>query len=155
MIRKATLEDVPYVANDTAVRLHGKLGSTSAAEIHKPTLFRVMEAFVRMQDRLFIVSEHEDVIRGFLMASIEPFWWADPQRGRRYVTDWAFYSEIRGDGVLMLKAMQEWAWMQPRVIEVAVATNVPKGRGVVESMFKKAGMEQVGGRFKVSKPDGN
>jgi hypothetical protein len=153
VIRKAELEDVPYIANDTALRLHARLGSTKEAEIHKPTMFRVMEHFVRANDKLFIVSEHEEIIRGFLMASIEPFWWADPMRGRRYVTDWAFYSEIRGDGVLMLKAMQEWAWMQPRVIEVAVATNVPKGRGVVEAMFNKAGMEQVGGRFKVSKPE--
>lgn len=152
MIRKAKDEDIEILANELGVKLHGKLGQTADAEIHKPTVFAVMRAFVHSRDKLFIVSEHEEQLRGFLMASIEPFWWADPKRGRRYVTDWAFYSEIRGDGVLMLKAMQEWAWMQPRVIEVACATNVPKGRRVVERMFDQAGFEHVGGRFKVSRP---
>lgn len=153
MIRKATEDDLQIVAHDLARRLHGKLGSTADAEIHMPTMFMVMRQFILARDKFFVVAEHKDRLHGFLMASIEPFWWADPQRGRRYVTDWAFYSEIRGDGILMLKAMSEWAWMQPRVIEVAVATNVPKGRGVTEKMFAKAGFEQVGGRFKISRPE--
>ena len=154
MIRKATEDDLEIVAHDLAKRLHAKLGSTSKAEIHMPTMFRVMRHFILANDKLFIVAEHKNHLHGFLMAAVEPFWWSDPLRGRRYATDFAFYSEIRGDGILMLKALQEWAWMQPRVIEVAIATNVPKGRGVVERMFAKAGFEQVGGRFKVSKPDG-
>ena len=52
----------------------------------------------------------------------------------------------------MLEAIKEWAWTVPRVVEVACATNVPKGRGVVNSLFKDAGFEQVGGMFRVSKP---
>ena len=53
----------------------------------------------------------------------------------------------------MLKALTEWAWMQPRVIEVACATNAPKGRGVVDKLFNKAGFETVGGRYRMQKPE--
>ena len=150
MIRKVVESDIPYVT-EAAVRLHKKAGMENVP-IHKPTLFGVMRVFARAHDRFFVVSERDEIIRGFLMASIEPFWWDDPVRGRRFVSDWAFYSEIRGDGVLMLKALQEWAWMQPRVVECACATNVPKGRGVVDALFEKAGFDRVGGRYKVGKP---
>ena len=149
MIRKATEEDIPYII-ETGMRLHARSGNENVP-VHKSTVFSVMRVFVLAQDRFFVISEHDEVIRGLLMASIEPFWWDDPVRGRRYVTDWAFYSEKRGDGVLMLKAMQEWAWMQPRVVEVACASNVPKGRGLVDKLFTQAGFERVGGRYKVSK----
>lgn len=154
MIRKAKEDDIALILDDIGIRLHARSGS-AAAEIHRPTAFAVMRAFVHARDKLFIVAEHDEHLHGMLMASIEPFWWADPQRGRRFVTDWAFYSEVRGDGVLMLQAMTEWAWMQPRVIEVACATNVPKGRGVVDKLFERAGFERVGGRYKVSRPHGD
>lgn len=153
MIRKATEEDIPYII-ETGLRLHAKSGNEDVP-VHKPTVFKTMQFFSRARDKFFIISEHEEIVRGLLMASIEPFWWDDPVRGRRYVTDWAFYSEIMGDGILMLQAMQEWAWMQPRVVECACATNVPRGRRVVESMFTKAGFDHVGGRFKVGKPNGS
>lgn len=152
MIRKAKEEDIPYII-ETGMRLHARSGNEDVP-VHKATVFGVMRVFVLAQDRFFVVSEHDEIIRGFLMASIEPFWWDDPMRGRRFVTDWAFYSEIMGDGVKMLRAMQEWAWMQPRVVEVACATNVPKGRGVVDTLFEKAGFQRVGGRYKVGKPNG-
>lgn len=151
MIRKAKEEDIPFII-EIGQRLHQRSGNEEVA-IHRPTVFSVLRVFIVARDKLCLVSERDNLLRGFLMASIEPFWWADPVRGRRYVTDWAFYSEIRGDGVLMLKAMQEWAWMQPRVVEVACATNVPKGRGVVDRLFDQAGFQRVGGRYKVSKPD--
>ena len=153
MIRKATEEDIQYII-ETGLRLHAKSGNEEVP-VHKATVFATMRAFVLARDKFFVISERDDIVRGFIMASIEPFWWADPVRGRRYVTDWAFYSEIRGDGVLMLRAMQEWAWMQPRVVECACATNVPRGRRVVETMFISAGFDHVGGRFKVEKPDGS
>jgi hypothetical protein len=54
----------------------------------------------------------------------------------------------------MLRTMQEWAWLQPRVVEVACASNVPKGRGVVNKLFEEAGFIRVGGRYKIAKPDG-
>ena len=152
MIRKAIEEDIPYIT-ETGMRLHARSGNADVA-VHKPTVFLVLREFIVARDKVLIVSERDEIIRGFVMASCEPFWWADPVRGRRYVTDWAFYSEHRGDGVLMLRAVQEWAWMQPRVIEMACATNVPYGRNVMEGMFKKAGFEHVGGRFKIAKPDG-
>ena len=152
MIRKATEADIPYII-ETGLRLHARSGNEDVP-VHKATVFGTMRVFVLARDKMFIVSERDEIIRGFLMASCEPFWWADPVRGRRYVTDWAFYSEHRGDGLLMLRAMQEWAWMQPRVVEVACATNVPRGRRVMESLFEQAGFDQVGGRFKVSKPNG-
>lgn len=150
MIREATEDDIPRIIESVGLRLHAKSGNEDVP-IHKATVFGVMRVFVLAKDKFFVVSEHKGEIRGFLMASVEPFWWDDPQRGRRFVSDWAFYSEIRGDGILMLKALQEWAWMQPRVVEVACATNVPKGRGVVDNLFEKAGFTRVGGRYKVSK----
>ena len=151
MIRKATEEDIPYII-ETGLKLHAKSGNEDV-RVHRPTVFHAMRVFVIARDKFFVVSERKEIIRGFLMASIEPFWWADPVRGRRYVTDWAFYSEHRGDGVLMLKAMQEWAWMQPRVVEVACATNVPKGRGVMDRLFDTAGFRRVGGRYKISRSE--
>jgi hypothetical protein len=152
LIRKATIDDIPYIIQ-TGMRLHTRSGDEDVP-IHKPTVFNVMQHFVRAHDKLFLVSEHENIIRGLLMGSIEPFWWADPVRGKRYVTDWAFYSEIRGDGMNMLKTLQEWAWMQPRVIKVQCATKVPKGRGVVDRLFGLAGFTQIGGMYTVSKPHG-
>ncbi len=150
MIREAIEADIPYII-ETGMRLHAKSGN-EGVPMHKPTVFGVIRLFILARDKFFIVSERDEIIRGLLMASIEPFWWADPVRGRRYVTDWAFYSEIRGDGVLMLKALQEWSWMQPRVVEVASATNVPKGRGVIDAMYCEAGFNRVGGRYKVVRP---
>ena len=152
MIRKATEEDIPLIISDVGKRLHERSGDI-AAEIHKPTAFAVMRAFIHARDKFFVVSEHDEVLRGFLMAGIEAFWWADPQRGRRYVTDWAFYSEVRGDGVLMLKALQEWAWMQPRVVGIKCATQVPKGRGVVDKLFDRAGFVRVGGMYTSDRPN--
>lgn len=150
MIREAIEEDIPYII-ETGMRLHARSGNENVP-VHKPTTFGVLRTFVLARDRLLVVSEHDEIIRGFVMASCEPYWWDDPVRGRRYVTDWAFYSEHRGDGVLMLRAMQEWAWMQPRVVEVACASNVPKGRGLVDKLFIEAGFTRVGGRYKVAKP---
>lgn len=151
MIRKATETDIPYII-ETGMRLHARSGNEEVA-VHKPTVFNTMRVFVVSHDKLFLVSERNEIIRGFLMASIEPFWWADPVRGRRYVTDWAFYSEIKGDGLAMLRAMQEWAWKQPRVVECACASNVPKGRGLVDVLFERAGFTRVGGRYKVARPE--
>lgn len=153
MIRKATENDIPLILNDLGQRFHAK--SKEIAEIHRPTAIAVMRAFVHARDKLFIVSEHDELLRGMLMASVEQSWFADPQRGRRYVSDWAFYSEIRGDGVLMLKAMTEWAWMQPRVVEIKCATQVPKGRNVVDRLFDAAGFERIGGMYQIRKPSGD
>jgi hypothetical protein len=150
MIRKAIEEDIPFII-ETGLRLHQRSGNEDVP-VHRPTVFSTMLMFIRGWDKLLVVSERDEIIRGFVMASVEPFWWDDPVRGRKFVTDWAFYSEHRGDGVLMLRAVQEWAWLQPRVVEVACATNVPKGRGVVDALFTKAGFDKVGGRYKVSKP---
>ena len=150
MIRKAKESDIPYII-ETGRRLHERSGNADVP-IHKPHVFMLLRSFITIPSRLLIVSEREEIIRGFVMASAEPFWWADPIRGRRYVTDWAFYSEIRGDGVLMLRAMQEWAWSLPRVVEVACATNVPKGKGLLKGLFEEAGFTHVGGRFKIDKP---
>jgi hypothetical protein len=152
MIREATEEDIPYII-ETGMRLHARSGNKDVP-VHKPTVFIMLQIFARARDRLLLVSERDEIIRGFIMAACESFWWDDPVRGRRYVTDWAFYSEHRGDGVLMLRAMQEWAWMQPRVVEVSCASNVPKGKGLVDQLFKKAGFTRVGGRYKIAKPDG-
>lgn len=152
MIRKATEADIPYLI-ETGMRLHAKSGNENVP-VHKPTVHNTFAVFIRSRDKLAILSEHDEIVRGFLLASVEPFWWDDPVRGRRYVTDWAFYSELRGDGRHMLRAMQEWAWTQPRVVECACATNVPKGRGVVDSLFEQSGFTRVGGRYKVAKPDG-
>ena len=153
MIRKATEDDIPLIIGDLGQRFHAK--SREIAEIHRPTAIAVMRAFVHARDKLFIVSEHDEHLRGLLMAAVEQYWFADPQRGRRYVTDWAFYSEIKGDGILMLKAMTEWAWMQPRVVEVKCATQVPKGRGVVDRLFSSAGFTRVGGMYNMRKPSGD
>ena len=151
MIRKAKESDIEYII-ETGRRLHERSGNADVP-IHKPHVFMLLRSFITIPSRLLIVSEREEIIRGFVMASAEPFWWADPIRGRRYVTDWAFYSEIRGDGVLMLRAMQEWAWSLPRVVEVACATNVPKGKGLMNGLFDEAGFTRVGGRYKIAKPE--
>jgi len=153
VIRKATEDDLQIVAHELAPRLQARLDNAAKTEIHMPTMFYIMRHFVVAQDKFFVVAEHENHLHGFLMAGVESFWWVDQQRGRRYVSDWAFYSEVRGDGVLMLNALKEWAWLQPRVIEVVLATETYKGRGVVERMFKGAGFEHVGGKFKVSRPE--
>jgi len=152
LIRKATENDIPLILNDIGQRLHDRSGETEA-EIHRPTAFAVMRAFCAARDKLFIVAEHDNHLHGFLMAGVEQYWWTDPTRGRRYVTDWAFYSEVRGDGVLMLQALQAWAWSQPRVIEVKCATQVPKGRGVVDKLFDRAGFTPVGGMYRSHKPE--
>lgn len=149
-IRKATEQDIPYII-DTGLKLHARSGNEDVP-ISKPHVFAQLRSFVLWPERLLLVSERDDRIRGFIMASVEPFWWADPVRGRRYVTDWAFYSEHRGDGLKMLCAMQAWAWKLPRVVEVACATNVPKGQGLLDRLYKDAGFTRVGGRYKVSKP---
>jgi len=151
MIRKAKETDIPYII-ETGRRLHERSGNADVP-IHKPHVFMLLRSFITIPSRLLIVSEHDEIIRGFIMASAEPFWWADPVRGRRFVTDWAFYSEIWGDGVLMLRAMQEWAWSLPRVVEVACATNVPKGKGLLEKTYKAAGFTKVGGRYKIARPE--
>jgi hypothetical protein len=150
MIRKGLQSDIPYLL-ETGYRLHAKSGNADVP-VHKPTVVAMFSLFIRDPSKALILSERDEIIRGFIMAAAEPFWWADPIRGRRYVTDWAFYSEHRGDGLLMLEAVKNWAWTVPRVVEVACATNVPKGRGVVDGLFTSAGFERMGGMFRVSKP---
>lgn len=150
MIRKAKENDILYII-ETGHRLHERSGNEDVP-IHRPTVFHTLRQFIHHPDKCAIVSEHENVIRGFLLGCAIPFWWDDHDRGRRYATDYAFYSEHRGDGLLMLEAFKEWAWKVPRVVEVACATNVPKGRGVVGALYKRAGFEQVGGMYRVKKP---
>ena len=115
-------------------------------------MFMVFRQFIVHPEKCLIVSEHDNIIRGFLLACPVPFWWDDQERGRRYITDYAFYSEHRGDGLLMLEALKEWAWTIPRVVEVACATNIPKGRRLIEKLFSTAGFEHVGGMFRIKKP---
>jgi len=93
-------------------------------------------------------------ISGFVMASVEPYWEVDPKRGRRYVTDWAFYSERFGSGRKMLKIMVDWAWTMPRVIEVKVGTQIPQSDELMDRLFISAGFERVGRMYRCHKPQG-
>lgn len=152
MIKEAKIEDIPNVI-EVGQRLLDK-SVNRAVPVHKPTAFHVLNKFIGNPDYLLLVAEHDERFTGFVMAACEPFWWDDPVRGRRYVTDWAFYSQRRGDGLKMLNIVREWAWTRPRVVEVTIATNVLHGDGASDILFGRAGFQRVGSMYYQPNPIG-
>lgn len=153
MIRKGRNEDIPKIF-EVGARLR-ELYYKEHVPMHKPTAFRHLHEFIRSPEKMLLVADHGGPFTGFVMASVEPYWEVDPRRGRRYVTDWAFYSERFGDGRKMLKIVVEWAWTMPRVIEVKMGTQIPQSDETLDRLFVGAGAERVGRMYRFDKPHGD
>ena len=151
VIRKGRNEDIPKIF-DVGARLREQYYKENVP-MHKPTAFRILDQFIRSPEKLLLVADHGGPFTGFVMASVEPFWEVNPKTGRRYVTDWAFYSERFGDGRKMLKIVVEWAWSLPRVIEVKMGTQIPQSDAVMDRLFGDAGFERVGRMYRFEKGD--
>ena len=123
--------------------------------IDRRSVFMVIRNFIQSADKALLVAEHDDVFTGLIMASCEPFWWDNHRSGRRYVTDWAFYSERPGDGLKMLKIITEWAWSMPRVVKVAIARNFDNAEDSADRVFEAAGFERAGAMYTCFKPEVN
>ena len=150
MIRKGRIEDIPKIF-EVGEKLREQYYKTNVP-MHKPTVFKTLQAFIRSPEKLLLVADHAGPFSGFVMASVEPFWDVDPRSGRRYVTDWAFYSERFGDGRKMLDIVVTWAWSLPRVIEVKMGTQIPQSDKVMDRLFGGAGFERVGRMYRFDKP---
>ena len=121
--------------------------------ICRHSVFQVVREFVRAPDKAILLAEHDGVLTGFIMVAAEPYWWDDPVRGRRSVTDWAFFSQRHGDGLKMLEIVTEWAWKLPRVIEVNIARNFTNAEGQATKVFRAAGFKRAGAMYTCKKPE--
>ncbi len=150
MIRAAKYEDIPKIF-EVGAKLREQYYKDNVP-MHKPTAFRVLDHFIRSPEKLLLVADHGGPFTGFVMASVEPYWEVDPKRGRRYTTDWGFYSERFGDGRKMLKIVVEWSWSLPRVIECKMGTQIPRSDAVMDRLFCGAGFERCGRMYRFDKP---
>ena len=151
MITKGRLEDI-----DKIVEIGRKLlerSNNKGVPICQASVFQAVREFVRAPDKVVLLATHDGVVTGFIMAAAETYWWDNQRFGRRYVTDWAFYSQRAGDGEKMLNIVRRWAWSLPRVIEVNIARNFTNAEGTADAVFKKAGYERAGAMYTAKKPE--
>lgn len=149
VIRKGRVEDINLII-DVGKRLLHKSNNRDVP-VSKNAVFNVIREFVRAPDKVILVAGNRYRLSGLIMAAAETFWWDDPRRGRRYVTDWCFYSEISGDGLRMLDIVTRWAWSLPRVVEVNVARNFTNAEDSADKLFKKAGFKRAGAMYTAKK----
>lgn len=151
MITKGRLEDL-----DSIIEIGTKLleaSNNSTVPVCRNSVFLAVREFIRAPDKIVLLATHDGITTGFIMAAAEVYWWDDQRSGRRYVTDWAFYSQRAGDGEKMLRIVSKWAWSLPRVIEVNVARNFTNAEGTADKVFKKAGYERAGAMYTAKKPE--
>ena len=151
MIRKGRLEDI-----DLITEIGSKLlarSNNSDVPVCRQSVFAAIREFVRAPDKAILLAEHDSRITGFIMVAIETYWWADQRSGRRYATDWAFYSERAGDGLKMLNIVTRWAWSMPRVLEVNIARNFTNAEGTADTVFNEAGFARAGAMYTAKKPE--
>jgi hypothetical protein len=153
MIRKGRMEDIPKIFI-VGQKLREKYYKQNVP-MDRQQVFKTLSLFIRSPQKILLVADHGGPFRGFLMADCQPFWDVNPRSGRRYVTDWAFYSEMFGDGRKMLKIATEWAWSQPRVINVLMGTQIPQSDATMDRLFCGAGFERVGRMYRMEKPQGD
>jgi len=150
MIRKGRLEDINGIIEIGTKLL--KRSNNSEVPVSRNAVFQALRIFEKAPDKVILVAEHGIRFTGFIMAAAETYWWDDTRRGRRYVTDWAFFSERSGDGLKMLKIVTKWAWALPRVVEVNIARNFTNAEDTADMVFKRAGFERAGAMYTVKKP---
>lgn len=150
MIREGTISDIPEI-----IRI-GKILRRKTLSYHVPvdrqSVYRCLQVFISNPDRLLLVAEHDGKLTGFLMMGCESFWWDCPVRGRRYATDWAFYSQRQGDGKDMLERGIAWAWTRPRVVDVTLGTQIPNHMEETKELYEAAGLKQIGMMFYKENP---
>ena len=151
MIRKGRMDDLEGI-----IEIGTKLlerSNNSDVPVCRHSVFTAVREFVRAPDKAVLLAEHDGVITGFIMVAAETYWWADPRSGRRYVTDWAFFSQRHGDGIKMLRIVTRWAWSMPRVLEVNIARNFTNAEGTADKVFKEAGFARAGAMYTAKKPE--
>lgn len=150
MIRKGRLEEI-----DELIEIGTKLlkrSNNSNVPVCRLSVFHAFREFIRAPDKALLVAVHDGVLTGLIMVAAETYWWDDQRRGRRYVTDWCFYSQRTGDGLKMLNIVTEWAWKLPRVVEVNIARNFSNSEDAAFFMFGQAGFERAGAMYTAKKP---
>lgn len=90
------------------------------------------------------VAVHKGKISGVILANVATPWWVDQQIGPRVVSDIAFYSKRRGDGIAMLKAMAEWAFSVPRVVRVECGYTINHPGEIMDRLYASAGYVKEG-----------
>jgi hypothetical protein len=149
MIRKGRLEEI-----DEIIEIGEKLlkrSNNHEVPVCRFSVFQAIREFIRAPDKALLVAVHDGRFTGLLMVAAETFWWDNPRKGRRYVTDWCFYSERAGDGLKMLNIVTEWAWKLPRVVEVNIARNFTNAEGTADKVFGKAGFTRAGAMYTAKK----
>lgn len=152
MIKKGRLEDLESIIEIGTKLLESS--NNSAVPVCRESVFRAVREFIRAPDKIILLADHDGVTTGFIMAAAETYWWDSQKSGRRYVTDWAFYSQRSGDGEKMLKIVNKWAWSLPRVIEVNIARNFINSESLADMVFEMSGFERAGSMYTAKKPEG-
>jgi len=150
MIRKGRLEEIDQII-EVGTRLLQR-SNNKDVPVCRLSVFNVIREFIRRPDKALLVADHDGDFTGLLMVAAEAYWWDDQRKGRRYVTDWCFYSEHYGDGVKMLNIATAWAWKLPRVVEVNIARNFTNAERAADGMFAIAGFTRAGAMYTAKKP---
>ena len=151
MIRKGRLEEI-----DELIEIGTKLlkrSNNKDVPVCRLSVFQAFREFIRAPDKALLVATHDGVFTGLFMVAAETYWWDDQRRGRRYVTDWCFYSERAGDGLKMLNIVTAWAWKLPRVVEVNIARNFTNAEGMADKVFNEAGFTRAGAMYTAKKQE--
>ncbi len=151
MIRKGRMDEI-----DELVKIGTKLlerSNNKDVPVCRLSVFQVFSEFIRRPDKALLVADHDGSLTGIIMVAAETYWWDDQRRGRRYVTDWCFYSERAGDGLKMLNIVTEWAWKLPRVVEVNIARNFTNAEPYADKVFGRAGFIRAGAMYTAKKQE--
>ena len=151
MIRKGRMDDLEGIIEIGSKLLEGS--NNRNVPVDRQSVFQAIREFIRAPDKAVLLAEHDGVLTGFIMVAIETYWWDNQRTGRRYATDWAFYSQRAGDGLRMLRIIRDWAWAMPRVIEVNIARNFINAENLADKVFKEAGFNRAGAMYTCQKQE--
>lgn len=148
MIRKGRYEDIPAIF-ECGIKLREAYYQREVP-MHRPSVVRSLSEFIRSPEKILLVVD-KGYLTGFSMFSCEPYWDVDPRYGRRYVTDWAFYSELFGGAREMLRVATAWAWSMPRVIELKMACQIEASDEAMDRLFLTEGFVRCGRIYRLQK----
>jgi len=145
MIRDAKISDVPALV-ELGVKMHAKTvyGGLPIDEFECARVFR--RAIGRGMSNC-IVAVHDDVITGFILLEVCSYWWANADKGPRFVTDLATFSIKPGDGRRLVRAAIYWAKQQRKVVECTFQNSSGQHIETADRIYLAAGCRKIGGCY--------
>ncbi len=148
MIRDAAVADWPAVA-ELGERLIDKTPYAGRAPLDRKAALGVYGMCISSAMGFAMVAERDGEVTGILMAVADQLWFSKA----RFVSDLVFYVEDGRSGLPLLRAMVEWAWTMPKVIEITCAQSSMIRADKLDALYRRCGFENRGGIWTLQRPN--